>query len=84
MDHIDDFYDAELRGLGFNVVYGRRGVVASNGSEHHTVAIAYNYHEWVLIDKEEVDLAEVKRWFDGPTADQYATGPNLNALLCIL
>ena len=66
-----------------NVVCGRRkpSLLDSN-LEHPTIAIAYKPTEWVLIDCEQVDLGEVKRWF-GPNANEYTEGNNLNAMLCL-
>lgn len=86
VDHITDFYDENLRGLGFNVIYGQRKpsiLYPKSDLEHPTTAIAYKTEDWVLIDKELVDLGEVKRWF-GPSADDYTSGVNTSAILCLL
>ena len=68
VDHIDDFYDGELKGLGYNVIYGKRENpderIPRRGGERHTIAIAYKTSDWVLIDKELIDLGQVSQWFD--------------------
>ena len=87
VDHIDDFYDGELKGLGFNVIYGKRespdAESSYRGPEKHTIAIAYKTSDWVLIDKELIDLGEVSQWFD-QAPSQYSNARNKNAMLVLL
>ena len=81
LDRIDDFYDEKLKSLGFSVVYGQRG--SQDGKKaKHTIAIAYQSSEWLLIDQELIDLGEVKKWF--LNNDAFELGANRNAMLCIL
>ncbi len=82
VDHIDDFYDNQLKDLGFNVVYGHRTLVEDGEKEPHTIAIAYKQSEWALIDTELVDLGEISRWF--PTEERFKKMTNRNAMLCML
>lgn len=63
VNHIDDFYDSELKKLGYNIVYGARDQMEAEIPDPHTIAIAYKSDEWVLIDDEQIDLNQVRRWF---------------------
>ena len=63
VDHIDDFYDAELQKIGYNVVYGeRRGRDIPLMKEKHTIAIAYKKDEWFMIDCLLIDLSEASKF----------------------
>ena len=81
LDRIDDFYEAEFKKLGFNMVYGERtkremaNEYATDSSRHkeyrdflirfHTIAIAYKTDEWDLINYETIDFLDLKNWFPG-------------------
>jgi len=72
--------------LGFNVVYGNRKPsmkYPNSGLEHPTIAVAYKTSDWVLIDKELVDMGEVTRWF-GPGIEDFTQGFNTCSILCLL
>jgi mRNA deadenylase 3'-5' endonuclease subunit Ccr4 len=61
LDRIDDFYDEELKMLGYRVVYGKReGRDNPLVPEHHTIAIAFKDNEWLLIDYQLIDLADAE------------------------
>ena len=59
IDRIDDFYDGEIKKLGYDIVYGKReGRNNPLVPEHHTIAIAFKADEWLLIDCYFIDLAD--------------------------
>ena len=81
VDRIDDFYDGELKQLGFNVVYGKREQpVMPDTPEKNTIAIAFKSSEWDLIDYELLDLGEVSQWI--PEAPEFKKSKK--GMLCIL
>ena len=57
------------------MLYGKRlplGEESATGvTEKHTIAIAFQSLEWVLIDYELIDLGDVCDWFDDES-EQYS------------
>ena len=54
VDQIDDFYEPQLKKLGFILVYGDRELFGMN-----TIAVCYKASEWVHIDTELFDLSDL-------------------------